>query len=209
MLYYTMRFIKVLLIISVLLLPTTTSGNNIKQIDVFTVQNNEDFVLKIFSCVKMLYTEHPNTYPLEKQIPFDLIVAMAAYESAWGTSRFALEGNNLFGIRTWDPLIPQMKAKKRPNADWGVRKYETYCTCIVDYIQILNNHPAYEEFRKQRSLELNRYGYTNASILAQFLVAWSELGEQYTSRLKQIILLIHKQGYYQGLPVDNKGQIIN
>jgi len=204
-----MRFIKIILVISLLLLPTTTLGNAIKKVDVFTVQNNEDFVLKIFSCVKTLYTEFPNTYPLEKQVPFDLIVAMAAYESAWGQSRFAKEGNNLFGIRTWDPLIPQMKAKQRPNAEWGVRKYETYCTCIVDYIQILNNHPAYEEFRQQRAYELKKYGYTNASILAQFLVAWSELGEQYTSRLKQIILLIHDQGYYKGLPVDKRGQIIN
>ena len=106
-----MRFIKILLIISLLFLPSTTLGNGIKKVDVFSVQNNEDFVIKIFSCVKTLYTDFPNKYPLEKQIPFDLIVAMAAYESAWGTSRFARQGNNLFGIRTWDPLIPQMKAK--------------------------------------------------------------------------------------------------
>ena len=203
-----MRLITILLITIITILPSSTLGNSIKKVDVFTVQNNEDFVLKIFSCVKTLYTEFPEKYPLEKQIPFDLIVAMAAYESAWGTSRFAVQGNNLFGIRTWDPLIPQMKAKKRPNADWGVRKYETYCTCIVDYIQILNNHPAYEEFRTERSIELETYGYTNATNLAQFLVAWSELGDQYTNRLREIIVLIHKQGYYQGLPVDNKGRII-
>tara|TARA_Y100000590_G_scaffold12553_1_gene15271 strand:- start:1209 stop:1823 length:615 start_codon:yes stop_codon:yes gene_type:complete len=203
-----MRLITVILIVVITLLPSTTVGNGIKKVDVFSVQNNEDFVLKIFSCVKTLYTEFPEKYPLEKQIPFDLIVAMAAYESAWGKSRFAFEGNNLFGIRTWDPLIPQMKAKQKPNAPWGVRKYETYCTCIVDYIQILNNHPAYEEFRTERSIELETYGYTNATNLAQFLVAWSELGDQYTNRLREIIVLIHKQGYYQGLPVDNKGRII-
>ncbi len=204
-----MRLITILLITIITILPSSTLGNSIKKVDVFTVQNNEDFVLKIFSCVKTLYTEFPGKYPLEKQIPFDLIVAMAAYESAWGTSRFAVQGNNLFGIRTWDPLIPQMKAKKRPNAPWGVRKYETYCTCIVDYIQILNNHPAYEEFRSERALELQNFGYTNATWLAQFLVAWSELGDQYTNRLREIIILIHKQGYYQGLPVNKQGQIIN
>ena len=203
-----MRLITVILIVVITLLPSTTVGNGIKKVDVFSVQNNEDFVLKIFSCVKTLNTEFPEKYPLEKQIPFDLIVAMAAYESAWGKSRFAFEGNNLFGIRTWDPLIPQMKAKQKPNAPWGVRKYETYCTCIVDYIQILNNHPAYEEFRTERSIELETYGYTNATNLAQFLVAWSELGDQYTNRLREIIILIHKQGYYQGLPVNKQGQII-
>ena len=202
-----MRFIKILLIISLLFLPSTTLGNGIKKVDVFSVQNNEDFVIKIFSCVKTLYTDFPNKYPLEKQIPFDLIVAMAAYESAWGTSRFARQGNNLFGIRTWDPLIPQMKAKKRPNAPWGVRKYASMCSCIQDYIQILNNHPAYEEFRIARSWEVKMYGYTNATTLSRFLVAWSELGEQYTDRLKQIILLIHKKGYYKDLPVNLRGQI--
>ena len=133
---------------------------------------------------------------------------MAAYESAWGQSRFAKEGNNFFGIRTWDlDKIPHMKAKGRPDANWGVRKYRSMCSCIQDYIQILNNHPAYEEFRTARSWEVKMYGYTNATTLSRFLVAWSELGEQYTDRLKEIILLIHKKGYYKDLPVDLRGQI--
>ena len=102
-----------------------------------------------------------------------------------------------------------MKPRKRPNAKWGVRMYVTYCTCIEDYIQILNNHPAYEEFRKERAIELDSLGYANATNLSQFLVAWSELGDQYTVRLREIIILIHKQGYYQGLPVNKQGQIIN
>tara|TARA_B100000989_G_scaffold15879_1_gene10620 strand:- start:1334 stop:1990 length:657 start_codon:yes stop_codon:yes gene_type:complete len=172
------------------------------------IKDNKDFVYKVFRCVEGLYADH-NQYPLEKQVPFDLIVAMGAYESAWGQSRFAKEGNNFFGIRTWDlDNIPHMKAKGRPNASWGVRKYKSLCSCVQDYIQILNNHPAYEEFRSARSWEIRMYGYTNATTLSKFLIAWSELGEQYTNRLKQIILLIHKQGYYQELPVDMRGQII-
>tara|TARA_Y100001937_G_scaffold120103_1_gene176796 strand:- start:948 stop:1604 length:657 start_codon:yes stop_codon:yes gene_type:complete len=171
------------------------------------IKNNKDFVEKIFRCVEGLYADYQR-YPLERQVPFDLIVAMAAYESAWGTSRFAKEGNNFFGIRTWDlDKIPHMKAKGRPDANWGVRKYRSMCSCIQDYIQILNNHPAYEEFRIARSWEVKMYGYTNATTLSRFLVAWSELGEQYTDRLKQIILLIHKKGYYKDLPVNLRGQI--
>ena len=171
------------------------------------IKNNKDFVEKIFRCVEGLYADYQK-YPLERQVPFDLIVAMAAYESAWGTSRFAKEGNNFFGIRTWDlDKIPHMKAKGRPDANWGVRKYRSMCSCIQDYIQILNNHPAYEEFRTARSWEVKMYGYTNATTLSRFLVAWSELGEQYTDRLKEIILLIHKKGYYKDLPVNLRGQI--
>tara|TARA_B100001057_G_scaffold121528_1_gene120278 strand:+ start:1593 stop:2246 length:654 start_codon:yes stop_codon:yes gene_type:complete len=172
------------------------------------IKDNKDFVHQIFRCVEGLYSIYEK-YPLEKQVPFDLIVAMAAYESAWGQSRFAKEGNNFFGIRTWDlDNIPHMKAKGRPDAPWGVRKYQSLCSCIQNYIHILNNHPAYEEFRDARNWEIKMYGYTNATTLSNFLIAWSELGEEYTNRLKEIILLIHKQGYYQELPVDIRGQII-
>ena len=172
------------------------------------IKDNKDFVHRIFRCVEGLYADY-NQYPLERQVPFDLIVAMAAYESAWGQSRFAREGNNFFGIRTWSlDEIPHMKAKGNPNAPWGVRKYKSLCSCVQDYIQILNNHPAYEEFRDARSWEVKMYGYTNATTLSKFLIAWSELGKEYTNRLKQIILLIHKQGYYQELPVDIRGQIV-
>ena len=95
---------------------TTTVGFNSTPI-----KDNKDFVQRIFKCVKGLYKNH-NKYPVERQVPFDLIVAMAAYESAWGQSRFAKEGNNFFGIRTWDlDVVPHMKAKGRPDARWGVR----------------------------------------------------------------------------------------
>tara|TARA_B100001093_G_C26555147_1_gene896200 strand:+ start:91 stop:744 length:654 start_codon:yes stop_codon:yes gene_type:complete len=182
---------------------TTTVGFNSTPI-----KDNKDFVQRIFKCVEGLYIDY-TSYPLERQVPFDLVVAMAAYESAWGQSRFAKEGNNFFGIRTWDlDKIPHMKAKGNPNAPWGVRKYRSLCSCVQDYIQILNNHPAYKEFRDARSWEIKMYGYTNATTLSNFLIAWSELGEEYTNRLKKIILLIHKQGYYQELPVDIRGQIV-
>ena len=52
------------------------------------------------------------------------------------------------------------------------------------------------------------YGYTNATTLSRFLIAWSELGEQYTDRLKQIILLIHKRGYYKDLPDDQEAKLL-
>jgi len=211
----TMRTFKILIsavvivVLAGLMFPKTLANAN-KKIDFYNqpIESNEQFVKQIFYCVKNFYADYKQ-YPLERQVPFDLIVAMAAYESAWGQSRFAKEGNNYFGIRTWDlDNIPHMKAKQRPNAPWGVRKYSDMCACIKDYIQILNNHPAYAEFRSARAWEINMYGYTNATTLSQFLLAWSELGEQYTDRLREIILLIHKQGYYKELPVDIRGQII-
>ena len=213
-----MRSFKLLLVLffisisAIMFFPKTLAetSDNVEQVGFNStpIKDNKDFVQRIFRCVEGLYANY-NQYPLARQVPFDLIVAMAAYESAWGQSRFAKEGNNFFGIRTWSlDTIPHMKAKGNPNAPWGVRKYKSLCACIQDYIQILNNHPAYEEFRDARAWEIKMYGYTNATTLSKFLIAWSELGEEYTNRLKQIILLIHKQGYYQELPVDIRGQIV-
>lgn len=209
-----MKRLKLLLVTAIIsfsmVMAYSKSVTNNDQADFFNtpIESNEQFVKQIFYCVEKLYADYKK-YPIARQVPFDLIVAMAAYESAWGQSRFAREGNNYFGIRTWSlDTVPHMKARKKPNAPWGVKKYPTMCACIKDYIQILNNHPAYEEFRYARKWEIQMYGYTNATTLARFLVAWSELGEIYTQRLGEIILLIHKEGYYQDLPVDIRGQII-
>ena len=82
-----------------------------------------------------------------KRVPISIIIAMAGIESAWGTSRFATEGNALFGVRTWDlKNTPHMKAKGNPDASWGVKKYKTKCQSVKDMIRILNTHPAYEGF---------------------------------------------------------------
>ena len=55
---------------------------------------------------------------------------MAVLETGYGKSRFALEGNNLFGIRTWSKDVPTKKAKGNPDAEWGVKAYPTkVCKC--------------------------------------------------------------------------------
>ena len=59
--------------------------------------------------------------------------------TGYGTSRFAKEANNLFGIRTWDKNAPQLKAKENPNASWGVKKYPTKCLSVKNMINIINN----------------------------------------------------------------------
>ena len=102
-----------------------------------------------------------------------MIIAMAGVESAWGTSRFAVEGNNLFGIRTWDlKNVAHMKAKGNPDANWGVKKYKTKCQSVKDMIRILNNHPAYAEFRAERDLQVEEGKWNYPSHLA-LINAWS------------------------------------
>ena len=80
-----------------------------------------------------------------------MIIGQAALESGWGKSRFATEGNNLFGIRTWKEevahLLP-MGVEKWPG--WGVKSFASKCDSVKYYIDLLNNHSAYEKFRKLR-----------------------------------------------------------
>jgi Bax protein len=98
---------------------------------------------------------------------------MAGVESGWGNSRFALEGNALFGVRTWDlKNVPHMKAKGNPDASWGVKKYETKCQSVEDMIAILNRHPAYADFRAQRELQIDNGQWDYRALMVR-MSAWS------------------------------------
>jgi uncharacterized FlgJ-related protein len=106
------------------------------------------------------------------RVPTSIIIAMAGVESGWGTSRFATEGNALFGVRTWDKNTPQMKAKGNPDARWGVKKYKTKCQSVKDMIAILNRHPAYKEFRVEREKQLDDGNWNYRRLMVR-MNAWS------------------------------------
>lgn len=157
---------------------------------------NYEFAKKISKCVDSIYA-NKEQYPKHKQIPIELIIAQAAHESAWGKSRFAVQGNALFGVRTWDENVPHLKAKGRPDAEWGVRVYRSWCHSIQDYIEILGRHPAYEQFREEMEFQYRTTGRIEAVTLAQYLEAWSEQGTKYIHLLQQIILSLYEQDFFK------------
>tara|TARA_B100000085_G_scaffold178447_1_gene162789 strand:+ start:451 stop:1101 length:651 start_codon:yes stop_codon:yes gene_type:complete len=106
------------------------------------------------------------------RVPTSMIIAMAGVESGWGTSRFANEGNALFGVRTWDETVPQIKPLDLPNADFGVKKYKTKCDSVKDMVRILNSHPAYEKFREEREKQIDA-GKWEYKALLDGVTAWS------------------------------------
>jgi len=111
--------------------------------------SNEEFIKGVTAC-----TLHLNSMEDEwERIPVDLVVAQAIHESEWGRSRFAVEGNNLMGIRTFDPADNQMKPINIPNSSWGLRIFETKCESISYYIDLLNNSHHYNEFREERLMQ--------------------------------------------------------
>mgnify|MGYP003113491259 CR=1 FL=1 len=135
----------------------------------FEFNDKVSFINATSRCVSYLNW----TTDKDKRVPISIIIAMAGIESAWGQSRFAQEGNALFGVRTWDlENTPHMKALGNPDADWGVKKYQTKCDSVKDMIRILNTHPAYEKFREYREVQLNT-GQWNYSQLLSGMTAWS------------------------------------
>tara|TARA_X000001036_G_scaffold428613_1_gene458631 strand:+ start:443 stop:1087 length:645 start_codon:yes stop_codon:yes gene_type:complete len=135
----------------------------------FEFSDKVSFINATSTCVSYLNW----TTDKDKRVPISIIIAMAGIESAWGTSRFATEGNALFGVRTWSlDTVPHMKALGNPDASWGVKKYKTKCESIKDMIRILNTHPAYEKFREARSKQLED-GKWNYRLLMLGMTAWS------------------------------------
>ena len=134
----------------------------------YDYNTKETFIEATGKCVDFLNF----TTDRKSRVPTSMIIAMAGIESAWGTSRFAKQGNALFGVRTWDLSTPHMKPLDLPDADFGVKKYETKCDSVKDMIRILNTHPAYEEFRIERAKQIEDTKWDYKKLLAG-ITAWS------------------------------------
>ena len=125
--------------------------NKIKEMDLqepeFTYINDTQFIRSMHKCINYI---NFNT-PKHLRVPYEMIIGQAALESGWGTSRFAKEANNLFGIRTWTKSTPHLLPQgidKWPG--WGVRVFASKCDSVKEYVRLLNEHPAYEKFRELR-----------------------------------------------------------
>jgi flagellum-specific peptidoglycan hydrolase FlgJ len=129
----------------------------------FEYNNNQEFVTSLKKCISYLNFE----IPLNKHINTELIIAQAIVESNYGTSRFAVEGNNLFGIRVWskEGMLPY---KQPDTINWRVRAFKTKCESVRYYIEILNTKQVYAEFRKARDMSFNRDPIKMAKALDSF-----------------------------------------
>ena len=156
---------------------------------VFEYNNDMQFVQAVRRCIDWVNFE---TQRFER-VPTEMIVAQAALESGWGTSRFAVEGNNLFGIRTYDKEVPHMLLEGRTKwKGWGVRKFNTKCQGVQFFVELLNNHPAYSEFRDVRTRMLVLGQELDSKALVKTLKAYSTT-KNYAERVNHIIDIIRKQ----------------
>jgi len=120
------------------------------------------------------------------EVPVSLTIAQSAKETGWGTSRFALEGNALFGQWTFSgeglkPLaIDGDKTHK-------VMKFQILQASIRAYQRNLNTHSSYKKFRKLRALARENNEKLDSLILADSLDKYAATGKEYTEILKKII----------------------
>ena len=119
-------------------------------------------------------------------IPVPIALAQAAIESGWGTSRFAIKGNALFGQWAWRddaglrPLTPT-------NDRAVVRSFGTLSGSVRAYIHNLNTHPYYENFRNARAALHDGPKENKTKVLVKHLDRYAEIGSAYVTKLENLI----------------------
>jgi len=107
--------------------------------------STNEFITSMQKCIAYINLELKK----DEQIPTALIIAQSIVESNFGTSRFAKEGNALFGVRVWSKngMLP---AKQDESINWRVKTFKTKCQSVKSYILTLNHNHHYTEFRQMR-----------------------------------------------------------
>lgn len=120
-------------------------------------------------------------------IPPSLVLAQAANESAWGSSRFAREGNNLFGQWCFSIGCGIIPGERNHRSKHEVQVFETPFESVSSYMRNLNSHPQYQELRRIREQYLQENKTINGLLLAEGLLGYSERGEEYVIEIKDMI----------------------
>jgi len=133
-----------------------------------------------------LYRTEPDNWRVLRQrvapIPPSLAIAQAAVESGWGSSRFAREGNALFGQWSFSPGRGLKPARRHPDKTHRVKAFNRLIDSVWDYARNLNAHDAYQELRRLRSS-----GKASGMRLAAGLKSYSQKGVAYVALIRRII----------------------
>ncbi len=155
-------------------------------------ENETKEVIRLSKKYKLDYSEiHSKLFKQLKQriniIPISLSLGQAIIESGWGQSRFALEGNALYGQWTTNEqrgIIPEERDEDKSHA---VLKFNNLEESVQAYMHNINTHGAYYSFRVVRRIA-ERVQYTDPiSAKVKFLAAYAEIGDKYVDKLELII----------------------
>ncbi len=179
-----------------IVLPLIVKENNKIRVDrkrLFTILNknsNTDIEKKWLEKKYKQYGVRKNDLSSLKirmdEVPVSLAIAQAAKETGWGTSRFALKGNALFGQWTWSG-----EGLKPKNAEEGkehkVMRFNSLQLSVRAYLRNLNTHSSYKNLRKARTELRNQNKPLDSLILSEYLDKYAETGSKYIEVLQQII----------------------
>jgi len=120
------------------------------------------------------------------EIPVSMAIAQAAKETGWGTSRFAQEGNALFGQWTWsgEGIKP---ADAEDDSTHKVMRFKVLQASVKAYQRNLNTHSSYKDFRSVRAELRDEGKKLDSMILTEYLDKYAETGKEYVKILQQII----------------------
>jgi len=120
-------------------------------------------------------------------IPPALALGQGAYESGYGTSRFTLLGNSLFGQWTYGGDGMKPKDKRQSKGNYGVASYLWPFNSVTSYMHNLNTHPAYKGLRKERARLRQANSKLTSLALVKTLTKYSEKGQSYVDTLASIV----------------------
>ena len=155
-------------------------------------KNETDEVIRLSKKYKLDYSEiNMKLFRKLKQrinvIPVSLALGQAIIESGWGQSRFATEGNAIYGQWTTSEdkgIIPQDRDEDKTHA---VLKFNNLSESVEAYMYNINTHLAYYNFRVVRAID-EKVKYTDPiSMKVKYLAAYAEIGEKYVNQLELII----------------------
>ena len=152
----------------------------------FVYETNEQFIKELQSCINFI---NLGLHKYER-IPTELIIAQAVLESNYGKSRFAKQGNNLFGIRTWNLKEKHIKPFDTNDQTFGIKVFEAKCSCVRYYIKILHNSAAFADFRKMRKKMLDN-NYINVLSLTNYISKFAT-DKDYVAKVKRTIKELRK-----------------
>ena len=179
-----------------IILPLVIAENNNIKLDrkkLFTILNKnknsmaeQNWLNSKFKQYGVISKDLPTLKVRMDEIPTSMIIAQAAKESGWGTSRFAQEGNALFGQWTWSG-----EGIKPANADKDtthkIMKFNVLQASVKAYQRNLNTHSSYRDFRSARAEMRDNGEKLDSTALTEHLDSYAETGKEYVKTLQQII----------------------
>lgn len=120
-------------------------------------------------------------------VPASLVLAQAAKESGWGTSRFAREGNNFFGIWCFYEGCGLTPLRRTAGLSHEVAMFDSVADGVRYYIRTINTHLAYEDLRQMRAEARGRQEILPGTELARGLIRYSERGLAYVKEIQSMI----------------------